>query len=239
METKKNKQADLSKRSILFFQVGLILSLLLVWQLIEWKADGKGVSQEDTVFVDQFEEEDIPITMIEEVKPPEPPQQLTEEVEIIDDDIDEEETDIAPTEVDEDAIVEVADIEVADEEEPIDDYNILSVEEVPVFPGCESAGNNEAKRECFSEKVNRIVNRTFDSELGSELGLSGLYRIYVSFKIEKDGSVSIIGARGPHPKLEQEAIRVVKTFPEMIPGKQGGKPVGVTYSLPITLRVQN
>ena len=239
MENKKNTQADLSKRSILFFQVGLILSLFLVWQLIEWKAEGKDVSEATIVHIDQFQEEEVPPTRVEEVKPPEPPQILTQEVEVIDDDLEKEETNIAPTEPD-DQILEVKDIKIADDdEEEIRDYDMLSVEEVPVFPGCAVDASNKERRECMSEKVNQLVGRTFNASLGEDLGLSGIHRIYVSFKIDKDGKVKVIGARGPHPRLEAEAIRVVERFPEMIPGKMGGKPVGVTYSLPITLKVQN
>lgn len=238
MENKKNKQADLSKRSILFFQIGLILSLLMVWQLMEWKVDGKEVLQETAIHIDQFEENEVPVTRVEEVKPPEPPQVLTEEVEVIDDNLEEEETDIAPTEPD-DEILEVHEIEVAVDDEEIRDYDILSVEEAPVFPGCEKEVTNKERRECMSEKVNSLVGRTFNSSLGSDLGLNGIHRIYVSFKIDENGKVNIIGARGPHPKLEEEAIRVVKNFPDMIPGKMGGKPVGVIYSLPIILKVQD
>ena len=238
MENKKNKQADLSKRSILFFQIGLILSLLMVWQLIEWKVNGKEVSHDVTVQINHFEDEQIPITRVEEPRPPEPPQIITKEVEVIDDDLDIEETDIAPTEV-VDEPLEVNEIEVAEvDEEEIKDYDILSVEEAPVFPGCEAVGSNKERRDCMSENINRLVGRTFNSSLGSDLGLSGVHRIYVSFKIDKNGKVNIIGARGPHPKLEAEAIRVVEEFPEMIPGKMGGKPVGVTYSLPIIFKVQ-
>ncbi|WP_029037629.1 energy transducer TonB [Salinimicrobium xinjiangense] len=238
MESKKNKQADLSRKSILFFQIGLILSLLLVWQLIEWGVEDKENYQNDLVSMDGFEEVDVPFTVIEEVKPPEPPQVLTREI-IIEDDPDIEETKVASTEATDEPIAEVKDVKIIEEEEEIKDYNILSVEEVPVFPGCETVKGNEARRQCMSEKVNKLVGRSFDSNLGGELGLKGVYRIYVSFKIQPDGSVAVIGARGPHTKLEEEAIRVVNTFPDMIPGKQAGVPVGVIYSLLITLKVQN
>ena len=237
METKKNTKADLSKKSILFFQLGLILALLVVWQLIELKVYADPVAPPDLVLTDQFEEEAVPITQMEEVKPPEPPQEVIEEIEIIDDEKDVIETVIASTEPDE-KILEVAEVEFVEKDEVIEDFNINSVEEVPVFPGCENLADNNARKECFGEKVNTLVGRTFDSSLGSELGLSGLHRIYVSFKVEKDGTVSVLGVRAPHPKLEEEAIRVINKFPELIPGKQGGRPVGVTYSLPIIFRIQ-
>lgn len=238
MENKKNTKADLSKRSILFFQLGLILSLLLVWQLIEWKVDAGPVSKPGVVMVDHFEEETVPVTRVEEVKPPEPPKEIAKVIEIIPDEIDKEETPVASTESEE-KIVEVEEIVFVEKEEKIEDYNIHAVEEVPVFPGCEGVEGNEARKACFSEKVNRLVGRTFNTSIGSDLGLTGLHRIYVNFKVNTDGNVEVIAVRGPHPKLEEEAVRVIKAFPELIPGKQGGRPVGVTYSLPITFKVQN
>ncbi|HBO29337.1 MAG TPA: energy transducer TonB, partial [Leeuwenhoekiella sp.] len=47
------------------------------------------------------------------------------------------------------------------------------------------------------------------------------------------------GSRGPHPRLEQEAARVIKLLPQMTPGMQRGKAVGVLYSLPIVFQVQD
>ncbi|WP_423819929.1 energy transducer TonB [Salinimicrobium sp. TIG7-5_MAKvit] len=237
MKNKKSAKADLSKRSILFFQLGLVLALFLAWQLIEWQVSSAPVSQQDLVVAYAFEEEPVPVTQVEDVKPPELPKEITEEVEIIKDDVEKEETLIAPTEIPE-KILKVAEVEYVDEEEKIEEYNIHAVEEVPVFPGCENLKNNDARKQCFGEQVNRLVGRTFDKALGEKLGLSGLHRIYVSFKVEKDGTVKAIGARGPHPKLEEEAIRVINAFPELIPGKQGGQPVGVIYSLPIVFRIQ-
>jgi protein TonB len=74
--------------------------------------------------------------------------------------------------------------------------------------------------------------------LANELGLSGRQRIYVKFKIDKFGDVVDVIARAPHPKLEEEAVKVITSLPHMIPGKQRGVPVGVVYSLPIIFRVE-
>ena len=40
------------------------------------------------------------------------------------------------------------------------------------------------------------------------------------FTIDENGVVTDIRSRGPHPKLEKEAERVVKLLPKMEPGKQ-------------------
>lgn len=91
----------------------------------------------------------------------------------------------------------------------------------------------------MSEKVQEFVVRRFNTDLGSQLGLSGVNRVIVVFKIDKQGNITDVRSRAPHPRLEQEAARVVNMLPKMQPGKQRGKPVGVSYSLPIVFQVQD
>ena len=239
MEYKKNKQVDLSKKSTLFFQLALILVLFLTWQAIEWKTYGSATTDSEVLAMDDFEEQDVPVTILKESTPPPPPQDIVKKPDIIEDDEDVVESVIKSTETQPDEIVDVKDIIEVEKEEEIKDYSFTMVEEAPVYPGCENLATNEDRRECMSRKVNELVNRRFDTNIGSELGLSGIHRIYVQFKIEPDGSITVIGARGPHPRLEEEAIRVAKSLPEMQPGRQGGKAVGVLYSLPIIFKVQN
>lgn len=239
MENKKNTRLDLSKRSVLFFQIGMILILLLVWQAIEWKTYERETSETTSVYVDSFEEEIIPITELPDVEPPELPVEITEEVEVIKDDDPIEETLVQSTESDQEDVIKVEDIKVVEPIEEIEDQPFDKVEEVPVFPGCENFADNEDRKQCMSDKIKAFVNREFDTSLGSELGLSGINRIIVQFRIEPDGTVTVIGARGPHPILEKEAIRIAESLPEMQPGRQRGKAVGVIYNLPIIFRVQN
>jgi periplasmic protein TonB len=62
--------------------------------------------------------------------------------------------------------------------------------------------------------------------------------VYVSFVVEKDGSVSTIKIlRGVDPSLDNEALRVISVMPKWIPGTQFGKPVRVQYSLPIHFKL--
>ena len=112
------------------------------------------------------------------------------------------------------------------------------VENVPVFPGCER-GSNADKRKCMSSKITKFIQSNFNTYLAESLDLSGKQRISVVFKIDKNGDIKDVRAEGPHPILEQEAIRVVKMLPSMKPGIQRGKPVIVPYSLPITFVVED
>ena len=117
------------------------------------------------------------------------------------------------------------------------DVPFAVIEEVPVFPGCEGLTSNEERKTCMSDGITDFVNKNFDTSLGKQLGLKGVNRIYVQFRIQKDGNVELMGARAPHPALQEEAKRVVGNLPKMTPGKQKGKEVGVLYSLPIVLNV--
>lgn len=116
------------------------------------------------------------------------------------------------------------------------DVPFAAIEKVPVYPGC-SETDNEAMKQCMSTNISKFVAENFNTEIGNESGLEGRQRISVQFKIDKTGMVVDVRARAKHPKLEVEAVRVVKLLPQMQPGMQKGKKVGVLYSLPIVFDV--
>lgn len=238
MEPKKNPKADLSKRSVLFFQLGMIIMLLIAWQAIEWKTYDKEAIDIGQLNLDDEDEEDIPITEnIPPPPPPPPPPPAPEIIEVVDDEEEIEEDVIESTETDQfEEIVEIE--EVVEVEEEIEDVPFAVIENVPVFPGCENMKDNAAKKACMSEKISQFVTRKFDTELANDLGLTGRQRIAVQFRIDEKGNVTNILARAPHPRLEAEAKSVIGQLPKMTPGKQRGKPVGVLYSLPILFQVE-
>ena len=66
----------------------------------------------------------------------------------------------------------------------------------------------------------------------SEKNISG--RVFVQFRIDKFGCVDeVVVVRGVHPSLDQEAVRVVSSSPQWIPGIQNGRPVDVQFTFPI------
>ena len=240
MEPKKNPKSDLNRRSMIFFQIGMVLMLFITWRAIENKTYEKAEINQDMLNLGDDLEEDIPITdMNIPPPPPPPPPPAPEVIEVIEDEADIEETIIESAEVNqEEEIMEIDEIEEAIEEE-IADVPFAVIENVPVYPGCEKKRSNADKKKCMSEKVQKFVQKKFNTELAGDLGLEGRQRIAVQFKIDKNGDVVNVRARAPHPKLEQEAVKVVKALPKMVPGRQRGTAVGVLYSLPILFQVEN
>jgi protein TonB len=239
MELKKNPQANVGRNSSLYFAIGLALMLFLTNFAINYKTYDKEAIDIGQMSMDQELDEDIPITeQLQTPPPPPPPPAAPEVIQIVEDEKEVKETIIESTESNqEQKIVKVEAVKVVEVEEDID-VPFAVIENVPVFPGCEG-GNNDAKRDCMSKKISDFVNKKFNTELASELGLSGRQRINVIFKIDKTGNIVGIRARAPHPGLEKEAERVIGLLPKMQPGKQRGKPVNVPYSLPIVFQVQD
>lgn len=66
-------------------------------------------------------------------------------------------------------------------------------------------------------------------------------RIYVSFVVEKDGTLTDIKVlRDPGYGLGKEAMRVLKSVKtKWSPGIQNGKPVRASYNLPITINIKS
>ena len=224
----------------LFFQLGLVLTLLLVYISLEWKTVERYVGELDDVSFETEEFVDIPVTeRMLKVKPP-PPPPAPEKIEIVTNDEEIIETVLESTETDESEFIEITEYEdieeIIEEEEVLKDIPFAIIEQAPIYPGCK--GNKEELKKCLQDKINKHVLKHFRTEIAQDLSLTaGKKKVYVQFKIDKTGEIVDIRARGPHARLEKEAIRVVELLPKMTPGKQRTKPVRVSYTLPVTLEV--
>ncbi|GAB1308138.1 energy transducer TonB [Urechidicola sp. KH5] len=249
---KNKKHSDrLQKSSGLFMQLGLVLTLLTVYALFEHKTE----KNQSTVLITVSSEHDTEFIMkdykieenkVEQTQDPQPRKEqakLYDEIEEIDNDEKEkaENEILTKPESKESPDIERQLVDVGDEPEEFDDdtHLINTVQEVPIFPGCEKKKSKVDRRACFEQKVGRFINRRFDTSIAESLSLrEGKQRIYVQFLINKNGQIEVIDARAPHKRLESEGKRVVDQLPQMTPGKQNGKPVKVSYMVPITFEIQ-
>ncbi len=242
IQVKKNPRVSLENYSKILFQIGLVLALVIIYFMMEYKtyetnsSNGLGV-----VSMNEEMKEEIPIVMQQELPPPPPTVPIImEQIKVVEDDVKIEESIIETTETDEKTAVFKSNteiVEVREREEIIEDIPFVLIEDVPVFPGCK--GNNAELKKCFSDKVTDFFGKNFDPALTQELGLTpGKKKIYVVFKINNKGKIGTVNARAPHPLLEKEVTRIITSLPEMKPGRQRGIPVTVTYSLPISIMVE-
>ena len=87
-------------------------------------------------------------------------------------------------------------------------------------------------------KGNRNITEWIQAEIQSKLGnglghpIGGI--VYTKFIIEKDGSISNIEIfKSPDKDLSEETIKIIKSMPKWKPGKNKGKPVRVSFSMPV------
>ena len=233
MQPKKNPKADLNKDRNLYFVIGLTLVLGVTWGAIEYKTYEKVF---DLAALDMLEDDDEDIPITEQLKtppPPPPPPPAPEVIEVVEDEEEVEETVIESTETDQDEII-IEEIEVEEEFDDID-VPFAVIEDVPIFPGCESVAKSQ-RRACFQEQMNKHIRKNFRyPDIAQEMGIQG--RVYVNFIIAKDGSITNIRMRGPDKNLENEAARIIGRLPKMTPGKQRGTAVNARFTLPIKFRI--
>ena len=98
------------------------------------------------------------------------------------------------------------------------------VEEMPKFPGGEKA------------LMDYVSNNVKYPEEAKNKNIAG--RVFVSFVVEKDGSIGEVKVlRGIGGGCDEEAVRVIKGMPKWKPGMQKGKPVRVSYQIPIYFKL--
>ncbi|MBQ8047934.1 MAG: energy transducer TonB [Prevotella sp.] len=111
-----------------------------------------------------------------------------------------------------------------DIEQPIVTQEVYDVvEEMPQFPGGSKA---------LMEYLNQNLRYPETEECAQG-------RIIVGFIVNEDGTLSNFELkRSLTPALDKEALRVVKSMPNWIPGRQNDKVVKVRYYVPILFRLE-
>lgn len=216
MELKKTTKANIENKRVPLIIMGLLFSTALVLVAFEYKAYETQLKDLGELDLDLIEEEIIPISQ-QTPPPPPPPPPVTTVIEIVEDQEEIEELVIEDMEVDENTEIEFIE-EV--KEEVVEDKIFAIVEQMPSFPGGETA--------LFKYLSNNIKY----PPIAKDAGIQGT--VYVTFVVDKDGKVKDVKVlRSIGGGCDEEAIRVVKNMPAWSPGKQRGKPVKVQYNLPI------
>ena len=229
MEIKKSEKANLENKKLLFTEIGLIVSLLIVFIAFEWtsKETNTSILEDNTEIL--VEEEIISTNMETPPPPPAAPKipVLSDQIDIVDDEIELEDDMFMNLEDDASLGVEIMDyVEVQEEVVEEEAIPFQLVEEKPSFKG------GDANQ--FSKWVN---SRLVYPEIAKENGVQG--RVTLQFTVEKDGTVTKVKVlRGVDPSLDKEAVRVVSMSPKWKPGKQRDRAVPVTYTFPVIFQLR-
>jgi len=228
MELKKSKKADLQGKRNLFLEIGFVLALGLVLLAFEWTsrpAEVEGFQQETG---SDLVQETVPVTRQQERKepPPPPPPKSTEVINIVENDVViEDELVLEESEADQDTRVSI-DAFASEEEEEEEEQVFVVVEDMPSFQG---KGLN-----AFAAYVQQNLKYPL---VAQENGIEGT--VYLRFIVDKDGSVIHVQVlRGVDPTLDKTAIEAVQRAPKWKPGKQRGKPVKVSCTMPISFTLE-
>ncbi|WP_158975568.1 energy transducer TonB [Cellulophaga sp. L1A9] len=242
--SKGSKQdANLRKNSFIYFQVGLIAAMFLVYFGLEMAFDkfqqkelvqSSGIVETFEMYpelknfeVEKSEAQSEPVVMVVE------PQDL----QVVPDDFKVPDTKEFKSEPvrENTSNLKPSDIIVV---KPIIDevFAFVALEDVPVFPGCESVAKSE-RQTCFEKSMQQHILKNFRyPEAAVETHTQG--KVYVMFTIGKDGNIEDLKLKGPAKILEEEAARIISKLPQMKPGMQRLEPVKVSFSIPINFKLQ-
>lgn len=119
--------------------------------------------------------------------------------------------------------------------EPIYDF----VQEMPTYKEFVKMKDlDKRKKETELQLLKNLYKTIKYPEMARQTGVQG--KVWVQFIVNKDGEISDVEIlRGVHSDLDNEAIRAVKTLPNMVPGKQMDKPVKVRYKIPVEFKLKN
>lgn len=190
-------------------------------------------SKFEAMVVDADFEMEAPQT--EQVKPPPPPPPPPPEIEVVEDEkILEEEPEMETTEIEKDEVIKVPEPKV--EEEVEEQAFFLTVEDMPKFKGCEGL-SGDAAIQCTNNKIQEFAYKVDYPQIAVDNDIEG--KVYISFLVDKDGSVTEVTLlRGVDKLLDNAALKHIKSMPKFAsPGKQRGKAVRVKYNIPIVFKL--
>jgi protein TonB len=229
LEPKKTHKADLENKRNIFLLTGAVVALGLVFIAFNINGRVKPANTYGNVTLQQVEDEIIPITRAEETKPlpPPPPPMVAEIIPVVDDNSAlKEEFELPATEADASTIVDQ--IPTIEEEKDVetDETNVYSfVDDMPEFPGGERALSKW------------IADHLIYPTGAVNKGIQG--KVYVQFIVERDGSIHEAKVtQSVEVSLDKEALRVINSLPNWKPGMQRGRPVRVSYTVPISFHLK-
>ncbi len=224
MRDTKNKSSALERKKLIFLEIGAIITLAAVLMAFNYRSHRSNTFLDFSRGPDNTIEE-FPVITKHPPKPIPPPSPPTTLINIVNDKVEIEEDFIIDVEADQKT--EVADyVPFVPEEETLPEPELpFRLDKLPDFPGGDAA------------RMQFLRDNLKFPRSAVEIGISGT--VHIQFVVEQDGSITnIVAVRGPGGGLNEEAVRVAGMMPRWEPGRQGGKPVRVLFTMPIKFVLQ-
>lgn len=112
-----------------------------------------------------------------------------------------------------------------------------TVEDMPVFPGCENENGKQAIQDCSSSSIFQYVidNTVYPKDVPGQNIQGSVYLTFVIDSVGNTTKVRVVKAMS-NELFNQEAVRVVSSMPKMTPGRKEGVPTAVQYTIPVKFR---
>lgn len=221
MELRKYPDADIRKKTDIYFMVGLAIALGATLAAFSY------TTRDEVIVVDLGDmgaedvEEMTDITRQDQPQPPPPPPQT---IEVVADDANVQESTIDNTDTDQDEEVQPIQVQVVVTEKTDEPEIFVVVEDMPAFPG-------------GTAEMQRFIQENLEyPPLAQENGIQG--KVMVEFIVDEQGKITNAKVvKGIGWGCDEAALKVVSKMPRWSPGKQRNKPVKVRFVLPIKFQL--
>lgn len=116
--------------------------------------------------------------------------------------------------------------------------NIFTVEQLPMFKACKGLSRSEQKA-CFDEQLAKAITRNLvypENDYDSRKQGTAL----IEFIIDENGNITNVKPLENNRAtvdMKKAAEKAVKKIPQLIPAKQGDKNVRIKYAIPISFKI--
>ena len=230
MEIKKSPKADLENKKMLFLEIGLVIALLVCGAALAFNT--KPEPEPYTPPKQDVREQEFEMDRTVQEQEQQQPEQQKAKTQVLADVL---------TIVSNDTKIETPDLLFSDDASAFDDFEFeveevvetiveeeifVTAEEMPTFQGGD-----------LSKFRNWVQSNVKYPQIALENGIQG--NVVIKFVVEKDGKLSNIQVlQSPDKTLSDAAVQVLQKSPKWKPGKQRNKPVRVTYTLPVSFKIQ-
>ena len=230
MEIKKSPKADLENKKMLFLEIGLVIALLVCGAALAFNT--KPEPEPYTPPKQDVREQEFEMDRTVQEQEQQQPEQQKAKTQVLADVL---------TIVSNDTKIETPDLLFSDDASAFEDFEFeveevveniveeeifVTAEEMPTFQGGD-----------LSKFRNWVQSNVKYPQIALENGIQG--NVVIKFVVEKDGKLSNIQVlQSPDKTLSDAAVQVLQKSPKWKPGKQRNKPVRVTYTLPVSFKIQ-